>query len=502
MKPSRFLLLFGCIVLASLTGTFALTVEIDGINYDINAESQTAVVVHGNYSGDVSIMHHITYLSKDITVTKINYGAFDNTQITSLTIDDGVTIDNLPTNCPQLTDITLPSTQEAISGDCNCPKLTSIVIPEGLKTIYNGTFRHATALTSITLPSTITSLGIIGSEEMNEIMLADDATSLMVNGGWVTDATGTVLVGGLYSNVAAGVVIIPDGIEHVQCSFSNLTINHISLPETLKQMPYFWDCNISTIIRWPESITTIDKKYFSGHLKGLVIPPTVTAIREYSLGSMTSYDKLQLDELIFEDGIFPITAGCLFADFYDTGLTTFNSLKRLYLGRNIDFAPEHTTVTSGSITWDVTDDCIFGTQYPEVLGIGKYFDCENSFPSTVYRSKLDTLAVHKPMPPFWNPYDISGDRFMATKLIVPIGSKEKFENNDWWGKFWEILEKECAVLAPGDVTGNDIIDVDDVNEVISMILNYRSTSGIADLDGSGIVDIDDVNALINYILSK
>lgn len=56
----------------------------------------------------------------------------------------------------------------------------------------------------------------------------------------------------------------------------------------------------------------------------------------------------------------------------------------------------------------------------------------------------------------------------------------------------------------GDVDGSGIVDVDDVNALINLILDYENYKdkypGVADVDGSGIIDVDDVNAVINIIL--
>lgn len=55
----------------------------------------------------------------------------------------------------------------------------------------------------------------------------------------------------------------------------------------------------------------------------------------------------------------------------------------------------------------------------------------------------------------------------------------------------------------GDVDGNGIVDVDDVNIAINVILGGNTSSSLlrlADLDGNGIVDVDDVNVVINIIL--
>ncbi|MBO7610283.1 MAG: dockerin type I repeat-containing protein [Muribaculaceae bacterium] len=52
----------------------------------------------------------------------------------------------------------------------------------------------------------------------------------------------------------------------------------------------------------------------------------------------------------------------------------------------------------------------------------------------------------------------------------------------------------------GDVNGSGIVDVEDVNAVINIMLNYIGPTAAADVDGSGIVDVEDLNVVINIIL--
>ena len=55
----------------------------------------------------------------------------------------------------------------------------------------------------------------------------------------------------------------------------------------------------------------------------------------------------------------------------------------------------------------------------------------------------------------------------------------------------------------GDLDGNGIVDVEDVNAAINIILKLKSISdysGDGDMDSNGIIDVEDVNALINIIL--
>lgn len=59
------------------------------------------------------------------------------------------------------------------------------------------------------------------------------------------------------------------------------------------------------------------------------------------------------------------------------------------------------------------------------------------------------------------------------------------------------------VYAKGDIDGNGIIDVEDVNAAINIALKLNAMGdypGTADMDGNGIIDVADVNAIINIIL--
>ncbi len=59
-----------------------------------------------------------------------------------------------------------------------------------------------------------------------------------------------------------------------------------------------------------------------------------------------------------------------------------------------------------------------------------------------------------------------------------------------------------AVTAMGDVTGDGMVDIDDVNWIVNVMLHKFPDRPSSDIDGSGITDIDDLNQLINVMLHK
>ena len=64
---------------------------------------------------------------------------------------------------------------------------------------------------------------------------------------------------------------------------------------------------------------------------------------------------------------------------------------------------------------------------------------------------------------------------------------------------------QSQTYAPGDVDGNGVVDIEDVNALINVILESRAAEeygGRADVNSDGNVDIEDANALINLILNQ
>ncbi len=66
-------------------------------------------------------------------------------------------------------------------------------------------------------------------------------------------------------------------------------------------------------------------------------------------------------------------------------------------------------------------------------------------------------------------------------------------------------DPNAVVLMPGDVNGDNVVDIDDVSAIIFIILEKNTIDdfpGNADLDGNGTVDVDDMNAVIHIILTQ
>ena len=101
----------------------AVEVEIDGINYDLVAETKQAIVIaksSGEYSGEIVIPESVELESTAYSVTSIgDYAFMECFGLTSVTIPNSVTSigDYAFYYCNGLTSVTIPNSVESIGND-------------------------------------------------------------------------------------------------------------------------------------------------------------------------------------------------------------------------------------------------------------------------------------------------------------------------------------------------------------------------------------------------
>lgn len=130
--------------------------------YTYNESDKTAVVTgfKGNPSNKDLVIPKTT--EKDgvtYKVVSIGEGAFQYTNVTSVTIPNSVTsIGDGAFYNSELTSVTIPNSVERIGQFAfSFNKLTSVTIPNSVTSISEGAFQY-TKLTSVTVPNTVTSL--------------------------------------------------------------------------------------------------------------------------------------------------------------------------------------------------------------------------------------------------------------------------------------------------------------------------------------------------------
>ena len=95
-------------------------------------------------------------------------------------------------------------------------------------------------------------------------------------------------------------------------------------------------------------------------------------------------------------------------------------------------------------------------------------------------------------------YNDGGKRYLVYTNGMVHGSSYKFHSYT----AIEVGAPTPPPTIPGDLNGDGVVDISDVNAVINMMLGKVSPTAAGDVTGDGNVDISDVNAVINIMLGK
>ena len=181
--------------------------------------------------------------------------------------------------CSGLTSITLPSGVTSIGGAAfmDCSGLTSLTIPSGVTSIGGLAFRGCSGLTNLTLPSGVTSIGGAAFEDcrgLTSLTIPSGVTS--INESAFEDCSGLTSLA-----IPSSVTLIDDYAFRGCCGLTSL-----ALPSsvTLIDAFAFEGCSGLTSLTLPSSITSINLGVFRGcsGLTSLTIPSSVTLIDDYA----------------------------------------------------------------------------------------------------------------------------------------------------------------------------------------------------------------------------
>ena len=220
---------------------------------------------------------------KKVTITGgscISYGAFEG--------------------CSNLTSVALPSTITSIepSSFYDCTGLTSITIPNTVTSIGACAFFECTSLTSVTIPKSVTDIGEKAFSKclkMTAINVASDNANYTSVNGVMFSKQKTTLV--CCPAGKTGSYSIPNTVTNIgngafyHCRY----LTSITIPETVTNIgpSAFSCCNSLISITIPSSVKSIEKGAFSScaGLTSMTIPNTVTSIGNSlfsSCGNLTS----------------------------------------------------------------------------------------------------------------------------------------------------------------------------------------------------------------------
>jgi len=278
MKKIYFLFLMALLPLLAS----AETLEINGINYNVNPEAKTATVISkssGSYSGKIVIPQTVSFKNIKCKVISIGDYAFEY--------------------CSGLTSVTIPSTVTSIGTEAfyYCTNLTSIKIPNSVTSIGNYAFYYCSSLTSINILSSVTSIGsdaFYGTPWYNNkpdgVVYAGKMLykykGTMPSGTKISIKNGTLGIANYAFSDCSGLtsVTIPNSVISIGSyafrNCSNLKTATIGNSVTSIGSYAFYGCSSLKTANIPNDVTKIEECSFYGcsGLTSVTIPNSVTSI--------------------------------------------------------------------------------------------------------------------------------------------------------------------------------------------------------------------------------
>ncbi len=152
-------LLSCCIAFMATLQLFAVNdFTVDGINYTKLGGDSVEVGGNASLTGHVTIPSNVTYNSKNYRVVRIGNFAFNDGNLTSLSIPNSITSigSNAIRNC-QITQISIPNSVTIIeyAAFAYCTSLTTVYFGNNVQKIKQSAFAGCQSLTSIEIPNSV-----------------------------------------------------------------------------------------------------------------------------------------------------------------------------------------------------------------------------------------------------------------------------------------------------------------------------------------------------------
>ena len=236
MKKYILLIMLSCMSLFHAAAQETITVN--NIRYYIDNGEATIAVQDETLSGDIIIPESITHEGRSYTVFRTTNGAFQNTDITS---------------------ISLPNNIKSLGNNCfkQCHNLISVKLPDNITSLGDYTFSICSKLSLIKLPDTLTSLGeycFSGCDNLATLILPNSITTL-----------GQGCFSGC-NNLKK--ITLPTNITGLPsfCFSDCKKLSEITLHEGIMSLgrSCFKGCSSLTSIKLPKSINKIGEEYFNG----------------------------------------------------------------------------------------------------------------------------------------------------------------------------------------------------------------------------------------------
>ncbi|MFI3240001.1 MAG: leucine-rich repeat domain-containing protein [Bacteroidales bacterium] len=287
---------------------WAYDFEVDGLYYEINTDEDLTCAVSGNddYVGELVIPETVENDGVIYTVTAIQSSAFvGNTAVTKVTIPATLISvgDDAFTGCSNITEVIFEDSDEVLSlgysdmyyaifKDAAIERvyigrnmsfgfspikeqtsLTTAEIGELITSIDNNLFWECSALTSITIPDNVKTIGSRAFARCTSLSEIDFGTGVSSIGVFAFTACDGLVE-----------LVIPDNVTFIDewafSSCANLTTVRLSSTmETISNYMFYFSSKLANVTI-PEGITSIDGTSFynCAEIKSITLPSTMSAI--------------------------------------------------------------------------------------------------------------------------------------------------------------------------------------------------------------------------------
>ena len=228
------------------------------------------------------------------------------TKITKVVLPSGLTsIGNGAFNgCSQLTSISIPSTVKSIGRDAfTNTKISSITIPSGVTKIVDSAFEGCTNLTTVSIPSTVTSIGAnaFAGTGIKSVSIPSSVKTIGNNAFKnCSSLTGVTLNNGLtdigdfaFTDCSSLTSIsLPGTLKNIgNSAFRRSGITSLTIPGSVEDMSYFAfaDCTSLKTVEISDGVYSIGSNAFNGckNLESVTIPVSVGEIGDYAFSGCT-----------------------------------------------------------------------------------------------------------------------------------------------------------------------------------------------------------------------
>jgi len=350
----------------------------------------------------------------------------------------------------------------------NKNKLTSITIPSSVTSIVDGAFTNCIGLTSISIPSSVTSIksyAFDGCTGLTSITIPSSVTSI---------ADGT------FKNcIGLTVISIPASVTSIKvATFSGCTgLTSIVIPSTVTSIESnaFYYCSGSTSISIPSSVTSIGSQAFmgcsglitvdtanptyssidgvlynkskttliqcmTGKTGSYVIPSSVTSIVSYAFASCSGLTSLSIPTTVTSIGsnVFQSCNGLTSITIPSSVTSIADGVFKGCSGLTSITIPSSVTSIGGS-SFNSCTSLTSITIPSSVTSIttGAFYNCTGL--TSIYANRTTPVDLSSSVMAFGNV------NMTTCTLYVPIGSKAAYLAAVQWKDFTNIVETTTAV---------------------------------------------------------